>query len=216
MPGGRRPTKDCWPSRLRKCSRRRVRCGTPVGARSRSVPSWSRIASRIRVPLGFALGALYLWLARPRWWSLAAGAAIAAAGLLLRGLASGHVKKNTELTTTGPYAYTRNPLYVGSIIIGIGFAVAARSPWVVLALMVLFAAVYLPVVRAEEGYLRTQFPEYAEYAQRVPRFWFHVPGEPSGGTFSRELYLKHREYNAVLGAALMLATLVAKRLWFAH
>lgn len=176
--------------------------------------SWSHIASRIRVPLGFALAALYLWLARPRWWSLLAGAAIALAGLALRALASGHVKKNTELTTTGPYSYTRNPLYVGSIIVAAGFAVAARNAWVVLLMAVLFIAIYVPVVRAEEIYLRSRFPEYASYAERVPRFfgWRRNP-ETNGGTFSRELYLKHREYNAVLGAALMLAALAAKLIW---
>jgi protein-S-isoprenylcysteine O-methyltransferase Ste14 len=178
------------------------------------VLSWSRIASRIRVPLGFALAVLYLWLARPRWWSLAAGAVIAAAGLLLRALASGHVQKNTEVTTTGPYAYTRNPLYVGSLIVAAGFALAARNAWVVVLMAVLFMAIYVPVVRAEEAYLRSRFPEYAEYAQRVPRFFgCRRNPESSGGAFSRELYLKHREYNAVLGAVLMLAALAAKIIW---
>jgi protein-S-isoprenylcysteine O-methyltransferase Ste14 len=178
------------------------------------VPSWSRIASRIRVPLGFALAALYLWLAQPRSWSLAAGATIAALGLGLRGLASGHVQKNTELTTTGPYAYTRNPLYVGSMIMAAGFAVAALSIWVLVVMVVLFVAIYLPVVRAEEAYLMSRFPEYPAYARRVPRFLaWRRNLESSGGAFSRQLYLRHREYNAVVGAALMLAALAAKLLW---
>ncbi|MFB3917875.1 MAG: isoprenylcysteine carboxylmethyltransferase family protein [Terriglobales bacterium] len=176
--------------------------------------SWSRLAQRIRVPLGFALAALYFWLAQPTWTSLAIGAVIAAPGLALRALASGHVRKNTELTTTGPYAYTRNPLYVGSAIIGVGFAAAARSLWVVLALVLLFLLIYLPVVRSEEAYLRAQFPEYGEYARRVPRFSLTFsPPQGAAEGFSRELYLKHREYNAVLGAALMLAALVLKLLW---
>ena len=84
--------------------------------------SWPRIARRIRVPLGFAFALLYIWFARPAWWSLAAGGAIAIPGLLIRAIASGHVRKNRELTTSGPYRYTRNPLYLGSLIIAAGFA----------------------------------------------------------------------------------------------
>src|ERR687886_7025 len=98
-----------------------------------SASSWSRIARRIRVPLGFAFAALYLWLAHPTWLSLGLGAVIAAPGVAIRALAAGHVRKNAEITTTGPYAYTRNPLYLGSILIAIGFAVAAMNWWTMLA-----------------------------------------------------------------------------------
>lgn len=177
--------------------------------------SWSRIARRIRVPLGFVFAAIYLWLARPTWPSIAAGALIAAIGVGIRALASGHVKKNAELTTTGPYAYTRNPLYVGSIIIGAGFAVASLSWWVVAGLAVLFAAIYIPVIRSEEAFLRGQFPEFEDYAQRVPRFIGIVRnhGRTQRGTFSRDLYWKHREYNAAIGTLAMLAALAAKILF---
>ncbi|MGD0144317.1 MAG: isoprenylcysteine carboxylmethyltransferase family protein, partial [Rhizomicrobium sp.] len=89
-------------------------------------------------------------------------------GLLLRALASGHVRKNETLATSGPYAYTRNPLYLGSLLMGIGFAVAARSWWVGVALVVMFFAIYLPVIRGEEEFLRTRFPDFEDYAQRVP------------------------------------------------
>ncbi len=185
--------------------------------------TWARIARRIRVPLGFVFAAVYLWLAKPTWGSIVAGAAIAFAGVGLRAAASGYITKNAALTTTGPYAYTRNPLYLGSIIIAAGFAVAALSWWVVAGMIVLFAAIYWPVIRAEEAFLRTQFAEYAEYARRVPRLWprvtaqharnRRVPGTDSAGkTFSRERYRRHREYNAVLGTALMIAALVAKLL----
>src|ERR1700739_1984059 len=88
---------------------------------------WSRVARRIRVPLGFAFAVLYFWLARPTWRGLALGAVLIVPGLLIRALASGHVRKNEALATSGPYAYTRNPLYLGSLLMGIGFAVAARS-----------------------------------------------------------------------------------------
>jgi hypothetical protein len=97
--------------------------------------TWSRIARRIRVPLGFAFAALYIWRARPTWLSLAIGGVAALIGVAIRAVASGHISKNSELTTSGPYAYTRNPLYLGSIVIALGFAVAALSPLIVVALV---------------------------------------------------------------------------------
>ncbi len=175
---------------------------------------WSRIARRIRVPLGFVFGIVYLWLAQPTWRSIALGAAIAALGLLLRGAASGHVRKDAELTTTGPYAHTRNPLYLGSLIIAAGFAVAARSWWIVLGMAVIFAAIYIPVIRYEEAYLREHFPGHDEYCRRVPRL---VPRfsatSVTGSGFSPELYWKHREYNAFIGTLAMLAALAVKLAW---
>lgn len=177
--------------------------------------SWSRIARRIRVPLGFAFAAFYLWRARPTWISLGMGAAIAALGLMVRAVASGHVDKNEELAMTGPYAYVRNPLYLGSIIVAIGFAVAARDLIVAVIIVLLFAVIYVPTIRSEEEYLRNRFTEYAAYARAVPRLvplTLHFGGMTQG--FSRELYRKHREYNAIFGAAVMLAALVVKILWF--
>jgi protein-S-isoprenylcysteine O-methyltransferase Ste14 len=99
------------------------------------------------VPLGFVLAVLYIVLAHPSWVSIAIGTCVAFPGVFLRALASGHVKKNEELTTSGPYAYTRNPLYLGSLIMAVGFAVAAQSPWVLILMLVMFFAIYLPVIR---------------------------------------------------------------------
>src|SRR5579863_9482293 len=130
---------------------------------------WSKIARRIRVPLGFLFAVLYFCLARPTWRSIFFGAIGIAAGLLIRALASGHVRKNEALATSGPYAYTRNPLYLGSLLMGLGFCVAARSWWVGVALVVMFFAIYLPVIRDEEAFLRRTFPEFEKYARRVPR-----------------------------------------------
>src|SRR6266853_2287286 len=176
------------------------------------MPEWSHIARRIRVPLGFLFALLYFWLARPTWCSLALGGIGIVVGLLIRALASGHVRKNEALATSGPYAYTRNPLYLGSLVMGLGFCVAARNWWVGAALVVMFVAIYLPVIRDEETFLRGKFPEFDEYARRVPRMWTKLRRGSSkeAGDFSLELYLKHREYNALLGAAAMLAGLVVK------
>lgn len=173
--------------------------------------SWARVARRIRVPLGFAFAALYLWLAHPTIRSLLLGAGLVALGLALRALASGHVQKNELLTTTGPYAYTRNPLYLGSLILAVGFAIAARSLWVGLILVILFLAIYLPVIRSEEQYLAQRFPEFADYAARVPRLLPRISTlSDSSSAFSWALYWKHREYNATLGSLVIMAALVAK------
>lgn len=177
--------------------------------------SWSTIARRIRVPLGFAFAAVYLWLASPTRGAIAMGAVIAGVGLLVRALASGHVTKNEQLTMSGPYAYVRNPLYLGSILIAAGFAVAARRWWIVALLVAFFVAVYVPVIRGEEKFLRTTFPEFGEYSRHVPRlFPRFTPFGNRRGTFSWALYRKHREYNAVLGTVAMLAALAAKFLWW--
>ena len=183
------------------------------------MPSWSRIATRSRVPLGFLFAAAYFWFARPTWISLGAGFAVAALGVLVRALASGHIRKNAELATTGPYAYTRNPLYLGSIIIAIGFIIAARNLWIGVGALAMFAFIYLPVITAEEKYLRSAFPGYDRYASEVPRFLprltpYRAETAVDDGSvhFSSALYLRHREYNAALGAVLMLGALVLKML----
>lgn len=175
---------------------------------------WSRIARRIRVPLGFVFAVLYFWLARPTWRFVGFGMVLVIPGLLLRALASGHVRKNEALATSGPYAYTRNPLYLGSLLIGIGFALAARSWWTGLGLVVLFLAVYLPVIRGEEEFLRAKFSKFDEYAWQVPRmfprFTPYSQEPKASGEFSFDLYVKHHEYNALLGALAILGVLLGK------
>ena len=173
--------------------------------------TWNRIARRIRVPLGFLFAAFYLWRAHPTWGSIGAGLIVVLFGLIIRALASGHVKKDRELTTTGPYAYVRNPLYLGSILLGVGFAIASRDIWVGVFLVVYFVVIYVPVIQGEQNYLRATCPGYAEYTQRVPsllprKLWF--AGVTNG--FSRELYFRHREYNSLLGAAAIVVVLIAK------
>lgn len=179
--------------------------------------SWSQIARHIRVPLGFGFAVLYFWLAKPTSRSIIAGGCVALMGLILRGIASGHVTKNELLAISGPYAYVRNPLYLGSLVLGAGFAVAARSWLIVMAMAAIFAGVYLPVIYSEEVFLRQKFPEFEDYSRQVPRLLprFTAFGNATG-TFSRELYWRHREYNAVLGAALMIAALVVKMRWLSR
>jgi protein-S-isoprenylcysteine O-methyltransferase Ste14 len=156
---------------------------------------WSRVARRIRVPLGFAFAVLYFWLARPTWRTLALGAVSIIPGLVIRALASGHVRKNEALATSGPYAYTRNPLYLGSLLVA------------------MFFAIYVPVIRSEEAFLRERFPEFQEYANEVPRMIPRMTPafrNEASAEFSMDLYLKHREYNALLGSLALVAALITK------
>jgi protein-S-isoprenylcysteine O-methyltransferase Ste14 len=177
--------------------------------------TWARIARRIRVPLSFVFAIAYIWLAQPTLLSLAVGMPLVALGLAVRAAAAGHVRKDRELTISGPYSYTRNPLYLGSLIIGVGFAIAARSIWILIGLFVLLFAIYWPLIRAEERYLRAHFPGYDEYAMHTPRLIprLHVWRSSSLETrnaFSADLYRKHREYRAVIGALFVCAILIAK------
>jgi protein-S-isoprenylcysteine O-methyltransferase Ste14 len=178
------------------------------------VANWSHIARRIRVPLGFAFAIVYVWLAKPTVKFLIIGLAVTLPGIVLRALASGHVRKNEALTTSGPYAYTRNPLYLGSLTIAAGFAIASRSWWIADVMAIYFLVVYVPVIKEEEKYLRSRFPEFERYAKEVPRLLPRLHSRKrQAGSFSWALYKQHREYNAVLGAMGVIAMLLLKTFW---
>jgi protein-S-isoprenylcysteine O-methyltransferase Ste14 len=176
--------------------------------------TWSRVAPRIRVPVGFIFAIVFVFLARPTRTSLIVGALVLLPGLVLRGLASGHVQKDKQLTTSGPYAYTRNPLYLGSLMLATGFAIAARSWWIVAIMIVMFAVIYVPVIAGEERYLRRTFPGYDDYARHVPRMLPRLTRYGSQqSAYSSARYWKHREYEASIGCVVVLAVLVAKLVW---
>jgi protein-S-isoprenylcysteine O-methyltransferase Ste14 len=189
------------------------------GASADWITRWQRVARRIRVPLGFLTAALYLfelWRHAPRPAAIVWSLVLVIPGLWLRAYASGYVKKNQELTTTGPYAHTRNPLYLGSMLIAAGFAVALMSWPVALVLAIVFMLIYVPVIASEERFLRAAFPGFGDYCRRVPRLLPRVtpardPNGDSSGRFSLALYLKHREYNALLGVILLYLSLAFLR-----
>src|SRR5206468_4803616 len=108
-------------------------------------------------PLGFLCAALFLFFARPSGWTILVGALVALPGLGLRAWASGHLRKNEALATTGPYAYTRNPLYLGSFLIGLGFTIAAGQPFLVFVFIIMMLGIYLPVMRVESATLADLF-----------------------------------------------------------
>ncbi len=181
------------------------------------IARWQQVARRIRVPLGFLTAVLYLFELGRRAPSPAAVAwslALVLPGLWLRAFASGYVKKNQELTVTGPYAHTRNPLYLGSMLIAAGFAVALLSWPVALVLAAGFTVIYVPVIASEERFLRATFPEFDSYCRQVPRLIPRLIPAKTGaapGRFSLSLYLKHHEYNAGIGAALLYLSLFLLR-----
>ena len=170
---------------------------------------------RARVPLGFLCGALVITFARPSPALLSAGGLIALSGLLLRAWAAGHIRKNQVLAVTGPYAYTRNPLYLGSFLLGLGFTVAAGRPVLAVLFAALLLGIYLPVMRVEAKTLARLFPnEYKLYARSVPLFFprlapYHGP-YPKRGRFDVSLYVRYREYRAALGLLLALCILTLK------
>ena len=126
---------------------------------------------RWRVPLGFLCAALFILFARPRPATLVAGAAVSFVGVLLRAWASGHIRKNDALAVSGPYAYTRNPLYLGSFILGLGFTIGSGRWWLGILFAALFLGIYLPVMRVESATLAQLFGEsFQAYAAAVPLF----------------------------------------------
>ena len=154
--------------------------------------------ARLRVPSGFLIVAVFAWFSHPTVESLLWGTPVSIAGLALRAWAAGCLAKNQQLATGGPYAYTRNPLYVGTLLVAAGLAIASRSVGLALLFAAVFLFVYLPVIQNEEQHLRKIFPEYREYAERVPAL-FPKPGRQSGPPFRWSLYLKNQEYQAGVG-----------------
>lgn len=142
--------------------------------------------------------------------SLFTGIPLSLCGLLLRGWAAGHLAKNKDLAVSGPYAYLRNPLYAGTLITAAGLVVAASSWYLVPIFAAVFLLVYLPAIELEEQHLRTLFPAYAGYAEKVNRFLPFRKWPLAGARFNQALYLKNEEYKASLGFLAALAWLIWK------
>lgn len=176
---------------------------------------------RWRVPLGFLFGAAFILLAKPNYWSLIIGGAVALFGLMIRAWAAGHIRKNAALAVSGPYARTRNPLYLGSFILGLGFTIAAANIWLILLFAAFFLGIYLPVMRIEAADVAELFPaDYQIYASNVPLFvpritiWRVETQNKAINKFDFSLYLKYREYRAAFGLLAAWSLLFAKWAYF--
>lgn len=166
--------------------------------------------SRIRVRAGYTAGALALFFAEPTRDSLVRGAILAVIGEIIRLWASGHIEKTHRLATGGPYAHTRNPLYVGSILMAIGLLVVARHPISIVAGLAYLIVFYPVIIREEARFLRAKFPDqYHEWARRVPLFVPRpVPAGPRESKFQVKRLVANHEWRSVLGLALLGAFMV--------
>jgi protein-S-isoprenylcysteine O-methyltransferase Ste14 len=179
--------------------------------------SASAFFARWRVRLGYPLAIAVLWFARPMPRSMLSGALVGLIGLWLRAYAAGYLHKQEVLTVTGPYAHTRNPLYVGSAILALGVGIATRS-WVSLSILfVYFALFYSIVMRREEKELCLRHgAAFEEYARAVPlfipRFTSAKLTGASAGLFSLAQYKKNHEWQAAVGFLLLLAVLFV--IWY--
>jgi protein-S-isoprenylcysteine O-methyltransferase Ste14 len=175
--------------------------------------TYADFVARLRVPGGFVLVGAFAWFSHPDAHSLEWGLPVALTGLALRAWAAGHLAKNQALATNGPYAFTRNPLYLGTLLVAAGLAIASRSAGLGVLFVAVFAGIYLPVIQLEEQHLRSLFPEYAEYAARVPALWPRLATSSPRQPFRWTLYVKNREYQAAAGFAAGVLFLVWKALW---
>lgn len=183
-----------------------------------------QFAQRIRVPAGFVLAPLLFITATPSPASLVTGAAVAVIGLTIRAWASGYLKKNEELTVTGPYAHTRNPLYFGTFFLGAGVAIGAGTLWFTMIFIGLYLFIYMPVMFAEADTMRALFPrDYEDYSEQVPLFLPRLTPyrkahslevssqeDQQGRGFDSSLYLRHREYRAAFGLLVVYVLLAVK------
>lgn len=160
-----------------------------------------------RTRISGVFGVICLLIAEPTQSSLLYGLALILPGECIRIWSSGHIHKNQILTVTGPYSLSRNPLYVGSFILGTGFMVAMGVIWLAVAFLVFFAAVYWFTIKWEEDKLARTFPGgWEDYKRSVPRFlpFFRLP-QYHPGEFSWTQTVKHRE---LLNALVVVAAYV--------
>ena len=175
--------------------------------------SYADVVARLRVTCGFILVAAFAYFSDPTWRSLAIGLPVSVLGLVLRGWATGHLEKNIRLAESGPYAYVRNPLYLGTAMVAAGLAIASRR-WLLAALFAaVFVLIYLPAIGLEEQHLAKLFPAFEGYSQRVRALLPTFRAARGVGAFSWELYRRNREYQAFLGFAIGALFLAAKTVY---
>jgi protein-S-isoprenylcysteine O-methyltransferase Ste14 len=189
-----------------------VICENILGAR---MESWGVVAQRIRVPAGTLLGVIFLLLMRPSRSSLWLGGGIALCGAGIRTWAAGHIDKGRVLARSGPYAFTRNPLYFGSLVMAIGVIVAGRVYWLLLPFVLFYLTVYYPVMRAEEQELLGGYgEEFSEYARKVPLFFPRFTTAAGGSSrFLWSRVLQNREHRTLGGLLLTEAFLILRSLY---
>jgi protein-S-isoprenylcysteine O-methyltransferase Ste14 len=188
-----------------------------------STLGWGKIAQKVRVPASMLLGIVFLALMHPSVHSLWIGGALALAGAGLRLWAAGYIEKGKSLAQEGPYAFTRNPLYLGSLLMATGVLVAGQGYWLLLPFGVFYAALYYPVMKAEEREMQEKYgARYKDYVRRVPVFipslmpgsgasFGDAPDKPSTFLWSR--VIRNGEHRTVGGLLLIGAFLFIRAMW---
>ncbi len=168
--------------------------------------------NRFRVRAGLVLAIAVIVLARPSWPSILVGILICVLGLAIRAWASGHLRKERELTVSGPYRFSRNPLYLGNFLLGIGITAGARSWWVAGLFFAYFGLFYPLIIRRERERMQSLFPgQYEAYGKRVPLFFPSLKKNVQAeGRFRWSLYRQNKEYRALYGTVLVWLVLAAK------
>ena len=176
-----------------------------------------KIVYRWRVRAGFIAIILVIILAKPNLPSLLGGFVVCSSGLFLRTWASGHLRKEKELTVSGPYKHTRNPLYLGNLIIGLSVVIASSSLWILGIFTAYFLLFYPIAVQVEMERMKAFFPhKYETYKKKTPLFFPSWKSFSSSkkNKFSWELYRKNKEWRAFLGAIFFWLILAGKAVFF--
>ena len=168
------------------------------------------MVAKLRVPTGFLLVIAFAWLATPSIHSLALGVPVSLVGLAIRAWAAGHLAKNQQLAVSGPYAYVRNPLYAGTLLVAAGLVIAAQRIELAVLFAAVFVFVYLPVIELEEQHLYKLFPSFTSYADRVPLLLPRGRATDGRAAFDPKLYMRNQEYQALLGYGVGLCFLIWK------
>ncbi len=194
-------------------------CRSPVSGPRFPICPLMTIQQRIRVPVGFAYAALFLYFSRPALPWFLPGIALGSLGLCLRIWATGHLEKWSGLAVSGPYRYTRNPLYLGSFVMGLGISLAGGVPWLALLFVGLFFFLYQPVMRREEQELLQAYgPQARAYLKSTPLFWPMPRRSPApelqidtvNRAFLWKRVVRNREYNAAIGFVILAAVIFVK------
>lgn len=178
---------------------------------------------KIRVPVGFGYALLYLYFSQPTMELLIIGISLVSPGELLRIWASGHIIKGKELSICGPYKWTRNPLYLGSFLIGLGFSLTSGNIWLILLFLTLFCFIYIPVMREEEKELTSTFrDQYLLYSNRVSLF-FPLPqnreheinfiNSEIPQKFQWQRVISNKEHHTLVGILFITILAIIKLLW---
>lgn len=162
------------------------------------------------VPLLLLVANLLLRPTYGGWPAYGAGVALVVLGEVVRFWANGYIAKDQEVTTGGPYAHVRNPLYFGSLLLSIGYGLVSGFGWIGVAmLLALFLVFHLAAIKYEETFLTAQFGSvYQDYLAKVPRLVPSISPRTTGpGHYSWQKALYNREHYSAAFAALFVALL---------